>query len=187
MPRPPAIDPNRLEALLKSRAPVGIGELEGILRVNRTTVLRALDGFGHRIFRTGASRNTRYALRKEIPHAGNEWDLWRIGEDGQPREWSRLAAFHDRMWRVEWASKPPAWARHFLTHDGYWDGFPFFLSDTRPQGFIGRALARALSPVLGTPDDPRLWSDDDTVSFMAHAGADGSLDLGRRVPGWVAE
>jgi hypothetical protein len=47
-----------------------------------------------------------------------------------------------------------------------WQGFPFFPGDARPQGFLGRTIARRVSRGLQVPDDPRQWSDEDIVVFL---------------------
>jgi hypothetical protein len=59
-----------------------------------------------------------------------------------------------------------------VTREGLWNGFPFFLSDTRPQGFLGRVIARQVSRTLQVPDDPRKWSDEDIVIFLQAEGVD---------------
>src|SRR5690242_6296122 len=55
--------------------------------------------------------------------------------------------------------------------------FPFFMDDLRPQGFIGRLLARQHSQPLALPIDPTSWSDDDTLHFLLAAGHDGRKAL----------
>lgn len=55
------------------------------------------------------------------------------------------------------------------------------LSEIRPQGFLGRAIARALPPALGLDSDPRNWpTDDDTLVYLASEGDDvaGNLIVG---------
>jgi hypothetical protein len=64
--------------------------------------------------------------------------------------------------------------------DGYFEGLPYFLFDARPQGFLGRALARRRASEFGVSDDPTRWSDDDLVVVLLLAGEDlpGDLVLG---------
>ncbi len=85
-------------------------------------------------------------------------------------------------WRVNWlgAVEEPAWARDIFDLGGWSEGFPFFLGDLRPQGYLGRAIGRAFSPGLGLPLDPRDWSDDHTVVFLQADGDDlpGNLIVG---------
>jgi hypothetical protein len=55
-----------------------------------------------------------------------------------------------------------------------------FLADVRPQGYLGRAIARRITRLLGVPEDPRQWSDDHTLLYLQAAGEDlpGSLVIG---------
>jgi hypothetical protein len=61
--------------------------------------------------------------------------------------------------------------------DGWFDGLPYPIVDMRPQGFLGRSFARQHAHLLGVPQDPDAWSDDDIVHALSVAGADQSGDL----------
>ncbi len=183
MPRPPQITRQALEPLLRLRGPVSATELAGVLGVNRSSIVRALDAvFGPELATLGATRSTRYALRRDLFTAGNHWPIYAIDEAGRPRHWATVEAFHDRRWRVTWPSESgaPEWAARFSDSLGFWDGFPFFLGDIRPQGFLGRAIARRLSRLLPVPEDPREWSDDHVLLYLQAAGEDlpGNLVVG---------
>ncbi len=58
---------------------------------------------------------------------------------------------------------PPVWAEQFDDQERLWMGFPRFLGDARPQGFIGRAIAMQVARSIPVPEDPRRWSDDDIL------------------------
>jgi hypothetical protein len=62
----------------------------------------------------------------------------------------------------------------------YYEGFPWWASDMRPQGFLGRAYARRHAADLGFPPDVRHWSDTHAVrALLAHGGdAVGNFLLG---------
>jgi hypothetical protein len=66
--------------------------------------------------------------------------------------------------------------------DGIFSGLPFFLQDMRPQGYLGRAIARDAAPRLGGPQDIRRWNDDDILSYFLADGSDlpGDLVVGDR-------
>lgn len=180
MARPAQVTRENLAPLIRARGPVSATELAALLRVNRTTIARTLPDFGDGLVTLGATRSTRYLLRREIRNIGNRWPLYRVDEDGRAGEWAELEALHDRSWRVNWAGIPPEWAGLFMTGNGLWSGFPFFLSDVRPQGFLGRAIASRISRTLWLPDDPRSWSDEDVLVFHQAAGEDlpGNLVVG---------
>ncbi|MES2438315.1 MAG: type II toxin-antitoxin system HipA family toxin YjjJ [Verrucomicrobiota bacterium] len=180
MARPAQITRDNLAPLIRARAPVSATELAALLRVNRTTIARTLPDFGGELVTLGATRSTRYLLRREIRNIGNRWPLYRVDADGRAGEWVELEALHDRLWRVSWAGTPPVWAGLFMAENGLWNGFPFFLSDARPQGFLGRAIASRISRTLQLPDEPRSWSDEDVLVYHQAAGEDlpGNLVVG---------
>jgi hypothetical protein len=180
MARPSKIDRNLLDNLIRSRGPVSATELAGLLRLNRTTVVRALADHGEDLVTFGATRSTRYAMRRPVRLLGNRWSLFRIDETGRTQEWAHLEAFHERSWRIDWAGTEPEWATHFTEKNHLWSGFPFFLSDIRPQGFLGRLMAARLAPMLRLPDDIRRWSDEDILVYLDASGADlpGNVVLG---------
>jgi len=180
MARPAQITRQTLSPLLMTRGPVSATDLAAALQVNRTTIVRALAGFGDELVTLGATRSTRYLLRRPVQHAGNRWPIYRLDVTGHARLWATLESLYERRWRIIWAEAAPAWAHRFSDAEGLWQGFPFFLADVRPQGFLGRAIARQVSTTLGVPADPRMWSDDHTLVYLQAAGEDlpGSLVVG---------
>jgi hypothetical protein len=62
----------------------------------------------------------------------------------------------------------------------YSEGLPWWLTDMRPQGFIGRAYARQHAAGLGLPPDVRHWNDTDALRALLLYGGDavGNLLLG---------
>ncbi|MEO8616595.1 MAG: type II toxin-antitoxin system HipA family toxin YjjJ [Luteolibacter sp.] len=172
MARSAQITRESLAPLIRARGPISATELAALLRVNRTTIARILPDFGDELVTLGATRSTRYLLRQGIRNIGNRWQIYRMDQNGRAEEWAELEALHDRQWRVTWAGAAPEWAAHFIAENGLWRGFPFFLGDARPQGFLGRTIASRISRTLQLPDDPRLWSDDDILVYLQAAGED---------------
>jgi len=180
MARPTQITRENLAPLIQARGPVSATELAALLRVNRTTIARTLPDFGDDLVTLGATRSTRYLLRRSIRNIGTRWRIYRMDDAGRAEEWAELEALHDRQWRITWAGDPPEWAGNFMLENGLWGGFPFFLGDARPQGFLGRAIANRISRTLQLPEDPRYWSDDETLVYLQAAGEDspGNLVVG---------
>lgn len=146
--------------------------------VDRSRVSRALTELGEPIVRLGTTRGMRYALRRSVRGIGHTFPVRRIDASGQAEEWAELTALHGG-WRVTWidAARTPAWASRVIELGEWSEGFPFFLSDLRPQGYLGRWIGRALPAALGLPGDPRDWSDDDTLVFLQAEGDDLAGDL----------
>jgi HipA-like C-terminal domain/HTH domain len=166
--------------LMQARDPVSATELAALLRVNRTTIVRSLPELRGDLLTMGATRSTRYLLRRNVRNIGNHWPIYRIDQDGQATQWAELEAVHDRGWRINWAAAEPGWANLFQQDHGMWIGFPFFLTEARPQGFLGRLITARLARMLALPDDLRYWSDDDVLIYLQMAGEDlpGNLVVG---------
>jgi hypothetical protein len=179
MARPPKIAARDLTLRLIADGPTPAADLAGRLRVDPSTITRTLGGLGSDLVRLGATRRTRYALRRKVRELATTFPLYRIDSSGRPEAWGTLEAYH-RAWRVTWAGVPPAWASRFSDPEGIWESFPFFLGDVRPQGFLGTAILRRIAPAHRLPEDPRKWEDDDTLLFLATCGEDlpGNLAVG---------
>jgi hypothetical protein len=112
---------------------------------------------------------------------GGTFPIRRIDAAGRAHDWAELVAVHGG-WQIVWAdqAQAPAWSSTLFGIGGYAEGFPFFLSELRPQGYIGRAVGRALSATLNLPPDPRGWSDDDTLIYLQAEADDapGNLIVG---------
>jgi hypothetical protein len=180
MARPVQLSRENLLSMLMLRGPISATDLAASLGVNRTTIVRAIEELGPRVCVFGATRSTRYVVRRPVRNVGDRWPIYRINETGHAQAWAEVESLHDRRWRILWASAPPAWAQHFSKREGLWQVYPFFLGDIRPQGFLGRALAGRISTALQVPANPQTWSDDDTMIYLQAAGEDlpGSLVVG---------
>lgn len=176
MARPSKIAVEDLRVRLMADGPSSAADLAARLRVDRSTITRNLADIGGGLVSLGATRRTRYALRRQIRDAGSEFPLYRIDPAGRAQAWGTLEAFHG-AWRMTWAGDAPAWTEHFADREGVWQGFPFFLGDIRPQGFLGRAILRRMARTYRLPDDLRRWDDDDTLVFLAGCGEDLPGDL----------
>jgi hypothetical protein len=125
---------------------------------------------GPAIERVGAARRSRYLLRRTVRNCGSRWPVARIDESGRASPWAELVALHGGFrlvrneGRCDWVERGG--------RDGVFPGLPFFLSDLRPQGFLGRIAARSAAGDLGVPDDPGRWSDDDVLSWLTTQGDD---------------
>jgi hypothetical protein len=181
MPRLASIDSSLLTLRLQSGGPQSAQILADAVGVSRVTVQRALHQAGPAVVQLGRTRATRYALRRGVLGQVAAHRFSRLSQTGIAHEWGELTALHGG-WRLEWASPAmrPDWADQVHDHAGFCDGMPFFLTDLRPQGFLGRAVARGLPGSLGLPLDPREWSDDQTLYYLREWGDDlpGNLTLG---------
>ena len=169
-----------LELELQRRGALTARELAGSLGVHQSTLSRMLARLpAGAIHRLGRARSTRYAMTREIAGLGCEWPLYEIGTDGRAGVVGHLHALHAGQWCLA-QDKPWGSLRGDEFRDGLYPDLPWFLDDLRPQGFLGRLFARVHGPMLGLPDDPRLWRSDDVVAALVRHGRDlqGAFILG---------
>ena len=182
MPGFPPLNPSLVRLHLQAGGPLSAQSLAQSLKVNRVTVQRSLRQLGAQIVKLGVTRRTRYAQRRQVMGRGSDFRIYRLNLSGnQAHEWATLTALYGG-WRLEWAGTgvTPEWALRVHDHAGFCDGLPFFLTDLRPQGYLGRIAARQLPGGMGWPLDPRNWSDDQALSYLVQYGNDlpGNLAIG---------
>lgn len=173
-------DPSRLTLLLQTRGVLTGRNLTEELGISTPTMTRLIRRLGASVERIGAARNVRYALRRQVRNLGSQWPLYRLDDGGRPRVWGELRAFHGGFRFVPTTSAPAWMERNYP--EGLFSGLPFFLQEVRPQGYLGRAIARDVASRLGAPADLRVWSDDDVLAYFLTDGGDlpGDLVVGDR-------
>jgi hypothetical protein len=176
----PVSDPRQLTLILQAQGALSGRALAEALGVSEPTVSRLIRSLGSAVERVGAARSSRYLLRRTVRNFGDQWPVYRLNGDGRPRVWGQLRALHGGF-RFESQSVAPAWMQSDYP-DGLFSGLPFFLQEVRPQGYLGRAIAREFAARQGAPADPRQWNDDDVLSYFLTEGHDlpGDLIVGDR-------
>ena len=183
MARPRQVEPSAIALRLQVDGPLTAQTLAAAFEVDRSSISRALalPELASQLIRLGTTRGATYALRRQVRGIGHTFPIRRIDPSGRADDWAQLVALHGG-WQLLWAGEPPAWAEVLLGLGGYAEGFPFFLAELRPQGYLGRVTVRAVSPALNLPPDSRDWSDDDTLIYLQAEGDDppGNLITGDR-------
>ena len=151
------------------RNPAGSAELARACGCDRSTVTRQLKLLESQLVATGRARSTQYYLRRS---ANIDIPLYRVSENGKAEHFGTLIAVMPQGYLV----KTPQDADY-----GYYDDLPWWLQDLRPQGFLGRNLAKALfnQGIVGTADIDH-WQDQDIFNALLHAKGDtpGNLLIG---------
>ncbi|KQW57127.1 type II toxin-antitoxin system HipA family toxin YjjJ [Variovorax sp. Root411] len=158
-------------ALIRSQGTVTSAELQARLGVSQPTVSRTLAPLlrGADILKVGAARSQMYVGPRHVERVGTEVPVVKVDANGNATPFGRVVPLQGgRCWMDELEGRS---ALH--------DGLPWFLSDMRPQGFIGRAFAHG-HPQLGLPANPEHWTDDDVLQALALCGEDlpGNLIVG---------
>lgn len=169
---------DRLTSALARRAAVGAAELAEQLGISVPTLHRLLKEIEGSVLATGKARRTRYALRKPVRGEARELPLYEIDAQGRAHLAARMALLHPQGSHLSLASS--GWPVPEESRDGWWAGLPYPLYDMRPQGYLGRQLARAEQHRLGVAANPDEWSDEDVLHVLSRLGSDvsGNLVLG---------
>lgn len=147
-----------IEEMLR-QAPASAAELIAALGISQPTLSRKINDAPH-VLKMGKGRATGYALSREI---GGErrFPLYRINQHGQVNQIATLFP----IW--------PGDACAVEDSAGGWhlhDGLPWYLSDMRPQGFLGRVWGREMAARLDLPEDIRLWTEKHTLLALSQWG-----------------
>ena len=157
-----------IRAILRGGPAKAVTLAEG-LRVSQPTVSRAIMKLGDEVIRVGAARNVFYVLR-DSSRAELHVPLFKVNEHG---------------YLIPKAMFVPVCRDGFvLLNDAvladHIDGFPWWLSDVLPQGYMGRALAKRYGQTLGFSERLSDWSDEQRLRAVTLYGIDlpGNLMIG---------
>ncbi len=164
-----------LRALLQSAPSHAAPALAAALALSQPTLSRALRDLGDEVLAFGQARRRRYALRRDVRGLGSCFRIWRIAANGMTEEFGALTALPQGAFHFAPAS-PCDWLSGEF-QDGVFPDLPWFLNDLRPQGFLGRAFARAVAKVLLCPQDPRQWQPEQCLHALLAYGDDLPGDL----------
>lgn len=167
-----------LESDLRRRAPASASELAERLKISLPTLHRIVKEKADRIIRMGATKNARYALRRKLRGGSGQIPIYSISENGTGQS-SGMLDLVDPEGSVM-NLEAIGWPVDEAHRGGWWGGLPYPIYDMRPQGFLGRNLARRASRDLGVAENPEAWSDDDIVHVLSRRGSDtvGNLIVG---------
>ncbi len=149
--------------------PLAARQLLDSLKVSQPTLSRALAELGGEIVRLGAARSIQYALRDGL-RGLPDMPVYRVDVEGKLRSLGTLVPV-----------RPEGFVMR--QEDGetrYSAGLPWWLSDMRPAGYLGRAYAARHGGALGLPVRLADWTDTHALRALLANGEDmvGNLLLG---------
>lgn len=174
---------NKLEQivqLLEQSGPVTSARLQQSLDLSQATISRLLGRAESRIIRIGRARASHYALTRNIFEVGTSIPIFEIDEKGRAVHLADIKGVAPDQYYIDSTDT------HFWLQGeqgkGLYGGLPYFLDDMRPQGFLGRQIARRYSRQTGYPEDPRQWSESQIGRYLLQEGYDlpGNLILGEQ-------
>jgi hypothetical protein len=170
-----------VEPLLRLLSSAGRLPAAGVLDrlgTSRATLMRTVRAAGDRVVVRGKARRTVYAATRPLRGRLDPIPLFEIDAGGHAREAGQLQPVEPRGCALD--APGFQWPMDEAMRDGWFEGLPYPIADMRPQGYLGRTLARTHSTLLQVPEDPRYWSDDDVLHALSVIGVDlpGNLIVG---------
>lgn len=169
------LPPEDLQNALRAAGAATSAELQATLGASQATVSRALAPLlqAGTVVRAGRGRSQLYLMPRRVDGTGPSVmiPIVKVNEVGIVSPFATLVPVSGGRFWVDEEAGPRA------LHGG----LPWFLSDMRPQGFIGRTFAHA-HPELGLAANPDHWSDDDVLKALCMAGHElpGNLIVGHQ-------
>lgn len=158
---------NALRTYLEANGSTPSRELIAHFKISRPTLARWISALGDDVITIGRTSSTAYAARDS---QAATLPLYTITETGKAQRLGTLIP----LVRCEWILRsethtPSLFHREFK--DGLYPGWPWFLADLRPSGFLGRAFARRMSRLLDFDDNPENWSDQEVARALSKFGS----------------
>jgi len=164
---------------LKVNGPTLSSELVSHLGISRPTLSRRVRELGKAVISIGQARATKLAARVQ-EFSGTP--LYRVLESGQVEPVGQLTALHQGE-RTPWllkAEKAPKTLFEGEFKEGLYPGWPWFLEDRRPSGFLGRSFAKHMAQLFRVDENPEKWTDLELLQVLSSHGYNlpGNLILG---------
>jgi hypothetical protein len=166
-----------LDNELRIRGLCEAADLSKALEISLPTLHRIIREREQDIVRIGTTKNARYGLRRTLRGRSESIPVYAIDQNGRGKQLTSMDLVTSQGAVLD--VRAMRWP---VSNDTYtwWDGLPYPLMDMRPQGFLGRSLARQIAQDFNVSDNPEEWSDDDIVYILTVRGSDnqGNLIIG---------
>lgn len=146
--------PRDLLSYLHAHKPTLSTELVAHFAISRPTLSRRVQDLGHSVLTIGKGRATRSAARHE--NGPSEVPLYQVSESGQVDVFGQLHPLQAGA-QTRWLFAPEK-AQPALMQDefkeGLYPGWPWFLEDLRPGGFLGREFGKYMAELYSIDANP---------------------------------
>lgn len=166
---------------LLAHGPATVKMLAAGTGMARQTVSRKIRELGDSVLKFDNIRPPLYYAVKEAFGSGSQLHLAAVDPHGNTNLWGVLRPLAQGGYYLQTAPMAP----HVLkgeNGDGLYEDMPYFLEDMRPQGFMGRQIARDLNAQTDMfPPDPRDWNQEQVGRYLVANGDDlpGNLKIGQ--------
>ena len=167
---------------LRGNGPTPSSELVAHFGISRATLSRRVQELGNAVITIGSARATQLAARHE--DVSDSIPIYRVTEGGQVETIGGLTPIREGE-QTQWFLNPEE-APKALTEgefkDGLYPGWPWFLEDLRPSGFLGRAFGKRMAHLLQIKEKPEEWTDLELLTTLTGFGSSlqGNFILGDR-------
>jgi hypothetical protein len=156
---------SQVRALLRF-GPARAANLIEKLRISQPTLSRTIQAMGDEVVLVGAGKTVQYAIH-DASRAHLRALVYRITPQGTLEPVGTLV---------------PICPSGFVTLHAegkriHSDGLPWWMADLKPEGFVGRALARRFGAALSVPTSCSEWSDEQLLRALLAHGYDLPGDL----------
>ena len=172
--------PQRIIDIL-SIGPASTNTLAAATGTSRQTVSRKLRALADSVIKFDSVRPPLYYAVTEAFGSGNKILLAAVDPHGNTSLLGVLRPLTHGGFYLQPTPLAPQ-ALRGAKEDGLYDDLPYFLEDMRPQGFMGRQIARDLNVQSDIfPPDPRDWNQEQIGRYLVANGDDlpGNLKIGR--------
>ncbi|MFO7749333.1 MAG: type II toxin-antitoxin system HipA family toxin YjjJ [Desulfobacteraceae bacterium] len=148
-------------------------ELQAATGLSQSTVSRSLKKIGDGIVQITEGRSVRYAATCNAFGVSDKIPLSIIGESGKASLIAYVRPLACGKYFIE--PKIDNFPSLFLGEggSGLFDDLPYFLLDLRPQGYVGRQIAKRLAQQSEDfPADPRTWNTNHIGRYLISNGDD---------------
>ena len=164
------------------RGPATSKEIQAETGLSQAAVSRQLRGMGDSVIRLQSGRSPRYAITRNAFGGDDRLPLFMVDAHGNNVAVADVRPLaHGGFFVNPLTGIPPVLLGE--GGNGIYDDLPYFLSDLRPQGFLGRQIAAELASLSDDfPPDPRHWNTSHIGRYLVSNGDDlpGNFKFGQQ-------
>jgi len=155
-------------------------QLQASTGLSQPGVARQLRVLGERVVKLPHGRNPKYALTRNAFGLGDKYPLIAVDSSGTIAVTAYIRPLLIRGFFVELLPEGSTLLLG-VQESGVFDDLPYYLQDLRPQGFVGRQIAKDLATRSNEfPSDPSRWRANHIARYLLNNGEDlpGNLQFG---------
>lgn len=166
----PISSSDNLLVYLENQGPTPSSSIVETLGISRATLSRRVKELSGSVVTIGKGRATMVAAR--CSDVDESIPLYQVTETGKVVLFGSLIPLRDGE-RIQWyhnCENPSPSLQTGEFKNGLYPGWPWFLDDLRPAGFLGRAFGKRMSEIFQIDKNPEAWSDLELVKTLLGFG-----------------